>query len=54
MIALVIALILWLAPALVLQIILVLHHKKLKMASPAILWLVPYVGAVLTGQELWA
>ena len=54
MIAFVIALLLWLAPALVLQIILVLHHKKLKMASPAILWLVPYVGAVLTGQELWA
>lgn len=54
MIAFVIALLLWLVPALVLQIILVLHHNKLKMASPAILWLVPYVGAVLTGQELWA
>ena len=37
MIAFVIALLLWLVPALVLQIILVLHHNKLKMASPAIL-----------------
>lgn len=54
MIALVTAVLLWLVPALVLQIILVSHNKKLKMLSPAILWLVPYVGAVLTAQELGA
>lgn len=54
MIAFVIALLIWLVPALILQILLIRNHRKLKMLSPAILWLVPYAGLVMTAQELWA